>query len=347
MTEPLPLIFDFTQEDLCALIQELGHPSFHGKQLWQGLYQNLSPDINSYTNISKELKTKLTDKIAFASLSPVQTLFSKDRHTKKVLFQLPDGHHIETVLMTYEERNTLCISTQVGCAVNCSFCATGQMGFKRNLSSGEIVEQVIYFARELKAKAERVTNVVFMGMGEPFLNYDATLKAISLLNHPDGLRLGERRMTISTSGIIPGIRRFTEENSQVNLAVSLHSADDEIRSQLMPINRKYPVDELLAACREYVNQTRRRITFEWALIEGINDTPEAARQLISKIKGMICHVNLILLNPTTAFEGNASTQNRAAAFQSLLEEHGIPCTIRLRRGIDIQAGCGQLASKER
>lgn len=345
MTEALPLIYDLSEMDLVDLMRKLGQPDFHAKQVWKGVYQNLYPDILSYTNISKELKTILNGQIQFNSLAPVQVLTSKDHHTKKVLFRLWDGQRIETVLMMYEKRNTICISTQVGCAVGCAFCATGQMGFKRHLTSGEIVEQVIFFARELKNSGEKVTNVVLMGMGEPFLNYDSSLRAIHTLNNPDGYGLGERRFTISTSGIIPGIKRFTEERSQVNLAVSLHSVDNAMRSKLMPINRKYPVDELLSACRDYVDQTRRRITFEWALIQGINDSPDSARQLAGKIKGMLCHVNLILLNPTTSFDGHAPLPNHADVFQSILEDHGIPCTIRLRRGIDIQAGCGQLASK--
>jgi 23S rRNA (adenine2503-C2)-methyltransferase len=229
--------------------------------------------------------------------------------------------------------------------MGCTFCATGQMGFLRNLTSGEILEQVIHYARILSSKGEQVTNVVMMGMGEPFHNYEATLAAIDRLNNPDGFNLGARRFTISTVGLVPGIRRFSAENRQVNLAISLHAADDELRSSLLPVNRKYPLDELIYACREYVAVTRRRISFEWALINGLNDGIDQARKLALLVSGLNCHVNVIPLNPTQGYSGKATTRPRALAFSQELEAQGIPCTIRLRRGIDIQAGCGQLAGK--
>ncbi len=246
--------------------------------------------------------------------------------------------------MQYTERDTLCVSTQSGCAMGCTFCATGQMGFFRNLSAGEIVEQVVYFNRILALKQKRVKNIVFMGMGEPFQNYHNLLKAIEILNDPDGLNLGARRMTVSTVGIVPRILDFANLKSQVNLAVSLHTVDDELRSKMMPVNKKYPVDQLLDACRQYIDLTHRRITFEWALIEGVNDTPESAYELARKLHGMLCHVNAIQLNPTANYSGKATNRERAEKFKDTLEKAGIPCTIRLRRGIDIQAGCGQLAS---
>jgi 23S rRNA (adenine2503-C2)-methyltransferase len=245
--------------------------------------------------------------------------------------------------MNYEERRTLCISTQAGCAMGCVFCATGQMGFKRHLSSGEIVEQVLFYARQLKARGERVTNIVIMGMGEPFHNYDATLAAIDLLNDPLGMNLGERRFTISTVGLVPGIRRFAAEKRQINLAISLHAANDELRSSLLPIDHKYPISELLLACKDYIATTNRRLTFEWALIQDVNDLPEHARELGGLLRGMLCHVNVIPLNPTRKYSGKATTHLRAEAFKAELERFGIPCTIRIRRGIDIHAGCGQLA----
>ncbi|MEJ2350476.1 MAG: 23S rRNA (adenine(2503)-C(2))-methyltransferase RlmN, partial [Anaerolineales bacterium] len=197
------------------------------------------------------------------------------------------------------------------------------------------------------AIGERVTNIVLMGMGEPFHNYDATMQAIDRLNHSEGMNLGARRFTVSTVGLIPGIKRFSNEHRQINLAVSLHATDDELRSSMLPINRKYPVDELLNACREYVHKTHRRITFEWALIHDVNDLPEHARALGTRLRGMLCHVNVIPLNPTEGYEGQATTRQRAVAFQAELERMGIPCTIRVRRGIDIQAGCGQLAIRGR
>jgi 23S rRNA (adenine2503-C2)-methyltransferase len=265
--------------------------------------------------------------------------------TQKTLFRLPDGEPIETVRMRYKRRRTLCISSQAGCAMGCVFCATGQMGFRRNLSSGEIVEQVVHYARILEAKEQRVTNVVVMGMGEPFHNYEATLNAIERLNHPEGMNLGARRFTISTVGLVPAIRRFTQEDLQVNLAVSLHAVDDDLRASMLPINHKYPLDELMDACRKYTQKTSRRITFEWALIRDVNDSVQQARKLGELIQDMLAHVNVIPLNPTQGYEGQATTRERAEAFQAELARYNVPCTIRVRRGIDIQAGCGQLASE--
>jgi 23S rRNA (adenine2503-C2)-methyltransferase len=258
---------------------------------------------------------------------------------------LGDEKAIETVLMRYQNRRTLCISSQSGCALGCVFCATGQTGLNRNLSSGEIVEQVLVFKRSLKQNSEGLTNVVVMGMGEPFHNYVQTLAAIDRLNHPAGMNLGARRFTISTVGLIPQILRFANEKRQINLAVSLHAADDNLRSSILPINIKYPLRDLFDACQQYVDITHRRITFEWALIDGVNDSLEQANQLIGLIKDMLCHVNIIPLNPTDGYNGSATSNLQAQQFQSHLEQHGVPCTIRVRRGIDIHAGCGQLATK--
>jgi 23S rRNA (adenine2503-C2)-methyltransferase len=283
-------------------------------------------------------------------------LDSSDRETRKTLFEIPARYNstmrkpelfeklgIEAVLMRYSRRRTLCISTQAGCAMGCVFCATGQMGFRRNLTSGEIVEQVLYYARQLQALGEEVTNVVVMGMGEPFHNYEATMAAIDRLNQPDGFNFGARRFTVSTVGLIPLIQRFAAEKRQINLAVSLHAANDELRSSMLPINKKYPLEELIPACREYVQSTHRRITFEWALIKGVNDSLEQAGRLAELLSGLLCHVNIIPLNPTHKYAGKATSRQQAINFKEELESSGIPCTIRLRRGIDIQAGCGQLA----
>jgi 23S rRNA (adenine2503-C2)-methyltransferase len=340
------LIYDLDLPAFTTLMQEWKEPAFRAKQLWQGIYQHFWQKPEDFTTLPGRLRERLLADFSFSSLAPVKTLNSTDGETVKILFQLPDQHAIETVLMLYDERRTLCISTQVGCAMGCVFCATGQMGFKRNLTSGEIVEQVIYFARLLNERGERVTNVVVMGMGEPFHNYDATLAAIDRLNNPDGFDLGARRFTISTVGLIPKIRQFADEKRQVNLAISLHATNDLQRSALLPIDKKFQIAELIEACRYYVDQTGRRITFEWALIQGVNDSPEDARQLFQLVKGLLCHVNVIPLNPTRRYDGQATTRQRAEAFRDELEKAGIPCTIRLRRGIDIQAGCGQLASNE-
>jgi 23S rRNA (adenine2503-C2)-methyltransferase len=345
LNERKTLIYDLDLPELQGILSEWGEPSYRAMQIWQGLYRQLWDNPEQFTALPLRLRQKLADRFSFSNLELETVLFSTDGETRKILFRLPDRQPLEAVLMRYMHRRTLCISTQAGCAMGCVFCATGQMGFRRHLSSGEIVEQVLYYTRILQAEGERVTNVVVMGMGEPFHNYDATLAAIDRLSHPDGLNLGARRFTISTVGLVPMIRRFAAEHRQINLAISLHAADDELRSSMLPINKKYPIEELMSACREYVERSHRRITFEWALIREVNDTPEQARKLASLLKSLLCHVNVIPLNPTDKFKGQATTLERAKAFQEILEQKGIPCTIRLRRGIDIQAGCGQLAGQ--
>jgi 23S rRNA (adenine2503-C2)-methyltransferase len=342
-----PFIYDLTFDELQALLKTWGEPAYRARQIWQGLYQQLWKSPEEFSSLPKSLREKMAAELRFEALTPDTVLHSSDRETVKTLFMLPDQRAIEAVLMNYDERRTLCISTQAGCAMGCVFCATGQMGFKRHLSSGEIVAQVLYYARQLKEHGETVTNVVMMGMGEPFHNYDATLQAIDRLNDPNGFNLGARRFTISTVGLVPMIRKFADEKRQVNLAISLHAANDEQRSSMLPVNRKYPIKDLIQACREYVDKTGRRITFEWALIRDVNDTPEHAGELARLIKGLMCHVNVIPLNPTQKFPGQATTRERAEAFCAVLTKAGIPCTIRIRRGIDIQAGCGQLASREK
>ena len=338
-----PLIYNLDIPGLSDLLRAWDEPAYRAKQIWQGLYQHFYNSADEFTSLPKSLREKLASNLTFGGLTPVTKLSSSDRHTIKTLFRLHDGNVIEAVLMRYDNRNTLCISSQAGCAMGCVFCATGQMGFSRHLSSGEIVAQVLHYARLLHEEGERVTNVVLMGMGEPFHNYDNTLAAIDRLNDADGFNFGARRFTISTVGLVPAIRRFADEERQVNLAVSLHAADDVTRLNMMPVDKKYPIADLIAACRYYVEKTGRRITFEWALIHGVNDTPETARKLASLLKGLLCHVNAIPLNPTTGYNGVATDRGRAQVFKETLENAGIPCTIRMRRGIDIAAGCGQLA----
>lgn len=339
-----PLIYDLEFADLQQNLESWGEPRYRAEQVWQGLYISFWPVPEEFTNLPKPLREKLAAEFRFSGLQPARSLTSRDGETTKTLFNLSDGLSIEAVLMRYKQRNTLCISTQSGCAMGCTFCATGQMGFKRHLSSGEIVEQVVFYARQLAKQGQAVTNVVLMGMGEPFHNYDNVMAAIDRLNHPKGMNLGARRFTISTVGLVPMIRRFAEEKSQVNLAISLHSVDDAQRSAMMPVNKKYPIRELMQAIREYAEKTGRRVTFEWALIQGVNDSVSTAQALSQLLKGLTCHVNIIPLNPTRGYQGRGSTRERAAAFKAELEKHGIPCTIRIRRGIDIQAGCGQLAT---
>lgn len=343
MTESKPLIYDYDQLLLQDLMSGWGEPAYRAKQIWQGIYRNLKQSPFEIPNLPRALARRLEDTFSFYSLTPVTTVNSSDGETTKTLFHLSNASGIEAVLMRYERRRTLCISTQAGCAMGCVFCATGQMGFQRNLTSGQIIEQVIFYARLLAAQDAHVANIVLMGMGEPFHNYEQTMSAIDRLNHPEGFNLGARRFTLSTVGLVPQINRFTKERRQINLAISLHAAEDDLRNKLIPINRKYPLDILFGACRHYVEKTHRRLTFEWALIHGVNDSLDQARLLAERLRGMLCHVNVIPLNPTKRYTGQATPRHQAEAFKKELEHHGIPCTIRIRRGIDIQAGCGQLA----
>jgi len=342
----LSLIYDLPLSELTTLLDSWNEPEYRALQVWQGLYQHFWVSLEQFTNLPIALRHKLDTEFSFNALSPVSILRSSDKQTVKTLFKLHDGLAIEAVLMRYEKRRTICISTQVGCAMGCVFCATGQMGFRRHLSSGEIVAQVMHYARLLHDEGDVITNVVVMGMGEPFHNYENTLAAIDRLNDAEGYNFGARRFTISTVGLVLAIRRFTLEKRQINLAISLHAADDALRSSMLPVNKAYPLDEILNACRDYTLTTGRRITFEWALVNGINDTPEQAHLLAGKLKGLLCHVNAIPLNPTKGYGGEPTTQRHANLFKKILNEYGIPCTIRLRRGMDIQAGCGQLASKD-
>lgn len=360
------LIYDLDFPSLENQLKEWGEPAYRAKQVWQGLYVHFYNSPEQFTNLPLTLRQKLAENAVFTPFT-VKTWFdSSDGFTRKTLFQLPDGHLIEAVLMRYgdpadnpqitapaphsenlrgaKNRRTLCISTQAGCAMGCVFCATGQLGFKRHLTSGEIVAQVMYYAQILKEQNETVSNIVFMGMGEPFHNYENVMQTIDRLNDTDGYKFGARRMTISTVGLVPQIKRFADEQRQVNLAISLHAADDDERLAIMPVNKRYKIDDVIEACKYYIEKTHRRVTFEWALINGVNDSPEIAASLAARLKGLLCHVNAIPLNPTQGYDGEATDRGRAQTFKETLERSGIPCTIRMRRGIDIAAGCGQLAA---
>jgi 23S rRNA (adenine2503-C2)-methyltransferase len=339
---PLPNLYDLNFDELSAFIAGLGQPKYRARQLWHWLYRRYAASFDEMTELPQPLREQLAAAARLDSLQVVLEQHSIDGQTTKLLFQLPDGQTVETVLMRYEKRRTLCISTQAGCAMGCVFCATGQMGFFRNLRVGEIVSQVLYFARQLATEGEAVTNVVMMGMGEPLHNYDHTLAAVDRLTDPEGFNLGARKITISTVGLVPAIRRYADEQRQTPLAISLHAATDEERDKLIPVNRKWPIAELMDACRYYVHRTGRRLTFEWALIQGENDTVEQAHALGKLVHGMLCHVNLIPLNPTAGYAGGPSSRERVAAFQEELDRWGVSSTVRVRRGIDIQAGCGQL-----
>lgn len=338
-------LYDLELSELEALLGAWGEPRYRAKQIWEWLYRHLVTDIEQMTSLPKALRERL---IAETHLSVPRVLArqeSIDGETRKDLLELEDGQSIEVVLMRYIERRSACISTQVGCGVGCQFCATGQMGIQRNLTSGEIVTQVLHLSRELNVQDQRLTNVVLMGMGEPFLNYNNTLAAIRTLTHPDGFQMGQRRLTLSTAGIVPGIRRFADEGLQVNLAISLHAATDALRSELMSINRRHGLNELFSAISDYLTKTNRRVTFEWVLIDGVNDTLEQAEALAARVAGMLANINIIPLNPTAGYAGQPSSAERIEAFTQILERRHVPFTLRLRRGIDIQAGCGQLRAR--
>lgn len=341
------LITDLSYDELASWLKQLGQPAFRAGQIFSWLYSSLVARWDAMTNLPADLRERLPQVALVNSLTVLEQISSADGLTTKDLLALRDGETIESVLMRYEGRQSVCLSSQVGCAVGCPFCATGQSGFKRNLTCGEIVDQVLHFARQLHTERSTVTNVVFMGMGEPLANYDAVWKAIRILNDARGFRLGARRFTVSTVGIVPGIRRMMEEGLEVGLAVSLHAPNDQLRSQLVPINKTYPLTELIPACREYTEQTRRRITFEYALIQGLNDSPQLARELAQLLRGMLCHVNLIPVNPTTGDRYRPTSRDTVMAFREELNQRGIANTVRLGRGVDIQAGCGQLRSRRR
>ena len=337
-------LYDLSMDDIHKIVQNSDEPVFRAIQIWQGLYQNFWQSLDDFSSLPLPFREFLSQEYRFGDLTQEKELISKDGFTRKFLYRMKDDTAIETVLMAYDNRQTVCISSQVGCAMGCGFCATGNMGFIRNLTQGEIVEQVIKTEALLSREGKTLTNVVFMGMGEPFHNYTSVMNAVRLLNDPGGFGMGMRRFTISTVGLVPEIRKFSTEKTQINLAISLHAADDKLRSSIVPGNNKYPIEELMAACEEYSKITHRRVTIEWALIDGINDSLDQARKLAKLLTGKLFHVNLIQLNPVSHFDGLPSADQQAREFKEILTAAGIQCTIRLRRGIDIQAGCGQLAS---
>jgi 23S rRNA (adenine2503-C2)-methyltransferase len=352
-----------------------GQPAFRARQIYRQFYQSLSDDFSQMTDLPAGLRERLSQAIVLQPLRLVTEQTSSDGQTRKALFELRDGNTVETVLMLYggddkadkaqqapkasdkdsdgRARRTVCLSTQAGCAMGCVFCATGQGGLRRNLTAGEIVSQVLHFARAVRRTSAdaSLTNLIFAGMGEPLANYSATWSAVERLNDPDGFGLGARHMTISTAGWVPGIARLAKEKLQVGLAVSLHAPDDVLRDRLMPVNRKYPIAMLMDACREYTERTGRRVSFEYILIAGVNALPAQARSLAVLLKGMLCHVNLIPINPVpmnpAAGEPWRPPSHRdTTAFAYILEQSGITVTQRMERGSDIQAACGQLRARQ-
>lgn len=333
-------LYDLNLDELTEWVIGLGEKKFRARQIWQWMYDKQVDNFEAMTNLPASLIARLNEKAVLGSLQAVAEQHSVDG-TQKRLYQLPDGQLIEAVLMSYEDRRkTACISSQAGCAMACVFCATGQMGFGRHLTAGEIFEQAMIFARELTARGQRLSNIVFMGMGEPFHNYDACLEALRRFTHQLGI--GARHITISTVGLVPQIRRFADEGLQVKLAVSLHKTDDAERSALMPVNRRWQIEELIEACRYYTLKTNRRISFEWAAIAGENDTADEAHRLGRLLAGLLCHVNIIPLNPTGGYAGLPADSADIDKFMNILKHYAVSSTVRVRRGIDIHAGCGQL-----
>lgn len=392
-------IYDLAPDKLAAVMLEWAEPAFRAKQVLHWLYKELVTSFDEMTNLPQALRARLAESFRVGSAELVAQKISSDGWTRKVLLKMRDGSTVESVLMLYFDRATVCVSSQVGCAMGCSFCATGQMGFTRNLTTGEILEQVLWFNRWLRLHPHRalmaneakprytgqkiapsrpvvapansagadldlwhtngsgasdaggneitaVTNVVFMGMGEPLVNYNNLWGAITLLNSPQGLGMGARRLTVSTVGVVPQISRLAHEEISVNLAVSLHAPNDTLRSELVPMNERYNVADLIRACRDYIAATKRRITFEYVLISGVNDGLPLAHELAALLKGMLCHVNLIPLNPVPGTEMLATPREQVFAFQKIVEDAGISTTVRIERGQDIAAACGQLKVAE-
>ncbi len=363
-TEKKTDLLALTLPELQQWLVERGEATFRAKQLYQWLYQQLVTDFAAMSNLPKSLREKLAAEALIGPAVVRSEQHSKDDRTRKILLELADGKLIESVLILYppwgenSARATVCVSSQAGCAFGCTFCATGQMGFDRHLSAGEIVAQVLHFARELRAEPwsaislpgsqpiDHITNIVLMGMGEPLHNYENVLKALRILNSPDGFHLGARHMTVSTVGLVPAIRKLSQEPLQVNLAISLHAPTDELRGRTMPVNRKYPIAELLAACKDYIAATGRQVTFEYVLLSGVNDTLPYAHQLgelLAPLK-QFAHVNCIPVNVTDAGY-RPPTPDAIRTFRAILSEHGVSNTVRAERGDDIAAACGQLRTR--
>jgi 23S rRNA (adenine2503-C2)-methyltransferase len=328
-------------EELAALLADWGEPAYRAQQVWDGLYRRRAP-LDDLTDVGRPLRARLAEALPLA-LSPRHTSAADGGETVKWLWSGGDGASVETVLMRYPGRATVCVSSQAGCAMGCTFCATGQAGFERHLTAGEIVEQVVRAQHD--SPPIRVGNVVFMGMGEPLANYDATWAAVTRLH--DDLGISARHITVSTVGVVPGMRRLAEERLPVTLAVSLHAPDDELRDELVPLNRRYPLAEVLAAARHYLAASGRRLSFEYAMIGGVNDAPAQADALARRLRGFTpaAHVNLIPLNPTPGFGAPASPLRRVHAFAERLRNGGVAATVRRNRGTEIDAACGQLRTR--
>lgn len=317
------------------------------RQLYRAATKELQASVNDVTTLPLELRSALVERgVAFSAIEPITLQRSSDAQTTKGLFRLRDGKEVEAVLMEHRgDRTTLCISSQAGCAFACAFCSTGQAGFNRNLSAGEIFDQAWFFARDLASRKKRITNVVFMGMGEPFHNYEAVMETVALLNDPHGFGLGHRHITISTVGLVDKIDTFAGERLQVNLAISLHAPTDELRSKMMPVNRRFPLAELMAACERYVHKTNRKVFFEYVMLADVNDDTVSAHALAALMRGRLYHVNLIPYNSTPDAPFVATSDRRIWEFAAILEKTGVPVTVRQNMGRDIAAACGQLRAE--
>lgn len=340
-----PFIYDLTFEDWQQWTKDNDEPAFRARQIFDWLYVKRVDRFESMTNLPKSLRDKLAGQFQFVTLKEIAQHKSKDG-TVKFLFELHDKHAIETVIMKHSYGNSVCVTTQVGCRIGCTFCASTLGGLKRNLTSGEIVAQIVQSQKLLDATGERVSSIVIMGIGEPFENYEAMISFLKIMIHDKGLNIGQRHITVSTSGIVPNIYRFTEERTQINLAISIHAPNDALRSKLMPVNRRYPFADLIAACKHYVEVTGRRLTFEYALMGGVNDQPEHAEELAQVLKDIpLCHVNLIPVNFVVERNFVRTSRDDIFAFQRILEKHKVNTTIRREQGSDIAAACGQLRAK--
>ena len=336
-------ILDLEYSTLEEKILQLNEPRFRANQIWEGLYKLYYSNWDNFSNLPNSLRTSLSHQFEILALDPIKENKTINEKTTKVLFRLADGNLIESVHLINRNRNTICISTQAGCPVGCVFCATGQNGFFRNLNTSEIIGQVLFFSRRLHKIGQKITNIVLMGMGEPFLNYNATLQSVKRFNDPKGINIGARKITISTIGIAEKIIKFADEQRQFKLAISLHAPNDKIREILIPIAKKYPIQEILKSAEYYISKTNRRITYEYVLIDKINSTREHAQALAELLKNQNCHVNLISLNQGSHFKENPPNIKTINNFSNILLRNDISTTIRNSQGSNIKAGCGQLA----
>lgn len=333
---------DLYIEELEKILYDISREKYRAKQIFRWIHRGVC-SFGEMTDLSAQLREELTRRFSISCLKMLNVQKTDDG-TRKYLFELSDGNAVESVLMKYKHGNSACLSTQVGCKMGCRFCASEKCGFVRNLTAGEIVDQVLTIQRDI---GERISSIVFMGIGEPLDNYENTIKAMKLLNHPEGLNIGYRHISVSTCGLIPAINRLAGEKLPITLSISLHASNDKIRDKIMPINKKYKIDDLLEACKNYIKTTNRRISFEYIMILNLNDSEKEARELASLLKGMLAHVNLIRFNEVSGKDFKSSSMDRIKKFKETLERSGIETTVRRELGNEIEAACGQLRLKRK